>query len=71
MAPSACVQRTPPVCRPCRHLQVTQAAVFNLVHDAGVRTALRQECFKYMVVSSEATDSGEAVLDPFHKCVPT
>ncbi|KAG2438290.1 hypothetical protein HYH02_010988 [Chlamydomonas schloesseri] len=46
---------------------VRAAAVSNLVGDAGLRTFLRNEFFKQAVVSCEATEAGEAVLDPFHK----
>jgi transcription elongation factor SPT6 len=41
--------------------------VSNLINDAGVRTFLRQEFFRRAVVSSDATEAGQAVLDPFHK----
>ncbi|EFJ40270.1 hypothetical protein VOLCADRAFT_120010 [Volvox carteri f. nagariensis] len=47
--------------------QVRAAAVANLVNDAGVRTFLRNEFFRFAVVSSDATEAGQAVLDPFHK----
>ena len=46
---------------------VRAAAIHNLVGDAGLRTFLRNEFFKQAVVSAEATEAGEAVLDPFHK----
>ncbi|KAG2429563.1 hypothetical protein HXX76_010798 [Chlamydomonas incerta] len=46
---------------------VRAAAISNLVGDAGLRTFLRNEFFKQAVVSAEATEAGEAVLDPFHK----
>ncbi|GLC44284.1 hypothetical protein PLESTB_000760900 [Pleodorina starrii] len=47
--------------------QVRAAAVSNLINDAGVRTFLRNEFYRHAVVSSDATEAGRAVLDPFHK----
>ncbi|GFR40315.1 hypothetical protein Agub_g851, partial [Astrephomene gubernaculifera] len=47
--------------------QVRLTAVANLVNDSGLRNFLRQEFYGSAVVSCEATEAGEAVLDPFHK----
>lgn len=56
--------------RPARllfHAQVKSAAAFGLVHDPAVRSLLRDELYKACLVTCEATEAGEMVLDPFHK----
>ncbi|GLI70134.1 hypothetical protein VaNZ11_014942 [Volvox africanus] len=47
--------------------QVRAAAVANLVNDVGLRNFLRKEFLQDAVVSSDASEAGQAVLDPFHK----
>ncbi|KAG2488784.1 hypothetical protein HYH03_012781 [Edaphochlamys debaryana] len=47
--------------------QVKAAAVAQLVNDGALRSFLRAEYGRHAVVSSEATEAGESVLDPFHK----
>ncbi len=43
------------------------AAVSALAADGPLRSYLRAEVAKYLLVSCETTEAGEGVLDPFHK----